>query len=94
MPEIKPFPQPKLDIPQGAHEVLPRLSSRGLLLGPSGSGKTLTVVRMIVDPEFYGKNVWSKVYIISPTASVDPAMDPVREFAKKNSKSRGGYQFY
>ena len=81
MPEIVPFNEPKLDIPQGNHEILPRLSFRGLVQGPSNSGKTVLVVRLLVDPQFY-RGAFDKIYVFSPTASSDPGMDPLREYVK------------
>jgi hypothetical protein len=70
-----------VQMPQPKNEVIPRLPCRGLVLAPSNSGKTNAVVTMLTDPRFY-KGMFTRVYWCSPTASVDPALDPLRRYVE------------
>ena len=72
--------------PQPKNDVLPSLPCRLCAYGPGSSGKTNALVTMITDPRFYGgKNtVWDKIFWCSPTATIDPALDPLREFVHDN----------
>ena len=51
----------------------------GCFLAPSGGGKTTTLVSLLLGP--YAK-VFNAVHVFSPSADIDSAWDPVREFAK------------
>ena len=83
--EIKPLKEGHaVTYRQPKNDILPRIPFRGLCLAPSGSGKTVTIVNMLTRPEFYGDSCFSHVYWCSPTATIDPALDALREYAKKN----------
>ena len=74
-----------VEFPQAANEVLPRLALRGIALGPSSSGKTTMLVTMLTDARFY-KGKFSHIYWCSPTASVDPSLDVLREYIREQGK--------
>ena len=70
-----------VQMPQPNNEVIPRLPCRGLVLAPSNSGKTNAVVTMLTDKRFY-RGMFRRIYWCSPTASVDPALDPLRRYVE------------
>ena len=72
----------RVKLPQPSNQVIPPLAMRLLALGPSSSGKTNALVTMITDARFYGKNVWERIYWVSPTASVDPSLDQLRDYVR------------
>ena len=71
----------RVEVPQPTNKTLPSLPMRGLFLGPSSAGKTNLIVTMLTDPRFY-KNKFSKIYWMSPSATIDPGLDPLREYVK------------
>ena len=71
----------KVEVPQPTNKILPSLPMRGLFLGPSSAGKSNLIVTMLTDPRFY-KNKFSKIYWCSPSASVDPGLEPLRDYVK------------
>ena len=64
---------------QSKNDVLPRLPIRALALGNSGNGKTNLIATLITDERFY-RGCFEKIYWFSPTAKIDDALDPVREY--------------
>ena len=64
---------------QSKSDVLPRLPIRALCLGNSGNGKTNLISTLITDERFY-RGCFEKIYWFSPTAKIDDALDPVREY--------------
>ena len=70
-----------VEFPQAKNEVLPKLPLRGIFLGPSSSGKTNMLVTLLTDARFY-KGKFSHIYWCSPTASVDPSLDVIREYIR------------
>ena len=72
---------PEIKFPQGASEALPQLPLRGIALGNSGSGKTNMISTLITDPRFY-RGKFQKAYWLSPTALIDDALQPLRDFVE------------
>ena len=70
-----------VEFPQAKNEILPRLPLRAIALGPSSSGKTNMLVTMLTDSRFY-KGKFSHVYWCSPTATVDPSLDVLRDYIR------------
>lgn len=70
---------PELRFPQAESSVLPALPIRAIALGGSGSGKTNMISTLITDPRFY-KGRFAKIYWASPTALIDDALQPLREY--------------
>ena len=77
---IQQHPTPQYVTEQPAHEHLPPLPLRGLLLGPSGSGKTVALVDMLV--RLY-KGCWARIYVFSPSVDVDSAWLPVKKYVEE-----------
>ena len=69
----------EIPFPQGTSEALPQLPLRCLTAGNSGSGKTNMISTLITDPRFF-RGKWTKVFWLSPTALIDDALQPVRDF--------------
>ena len=67
--------------PQAKNGVLPSLPCRLLALSPGSGGKTTTLITMITDPRFY-RGRFSKIVWCSPSATVDPALDVLREYVR------------
>ena len=82
MPSIEPLKEPGYEYPQSKTSIMPRLPVRGLVLAPGSGGKTTMLVRMLVDKEFWGGK-FSRIYWMSPSASVDDSLDPLRDYVKK-----------
>ena len=61
-------------------EPFPRVPGSGCILGPTGSGKTQLTVQMLLQPY---RNVFSRIYVFSPSVHIDNAWDPVREHNRK-----------
>ena len=72
---------PEITFPQGASEALPQLPLRAIALGNSGSGKTNMISTLITDPRFY-RGKFQKAYWLSPTALIDDALQPLRDFVE------------
>ena len=51
------------------------------------------ITRLIVDPQFYGGK-FSRVYWISPSATVDEGLDPLRDYVKKIQDQDKDPSFY
>ena len=93
MPTVEPLKEPSASFPQSATEILPKLPVRGLVLGPGSGGKSTMITRLIVDPQFYGGK-FSRVYWISPSATVDEGLDPLRDYVKKIQDQDKDPSFY
>ncbi len=70
-----------VQIPQAKSDILPALPLRMLCLAPGSSGKTTVIVTLLTDPRFY-RGKFSKMYWCSPSATVDPALDVLREYVR------------
>ena len=82
--EIGPLRQGyQVELPQPKSKVLPPLAARIIALGPSSSGKTNMLVTLLTDPRFY-RGKFERIYWCSPTATVDPALDVLREYVQEN----------
>ncbi len=82
MPTIEPFKEPSYEYPKSKTEILARLPIRALVLSPGSGGKTTMITRLLVDKQFYGGK-FSRIYWFSPSATVDDALDPLRDYVKK-----------
>ena len=81
MPSIAPLKEPGYEYPQSKTDILPKLPVRGLVLAPGSGGKTTMLTRLLVDKQFYGGR-FSRIYWLSPSATVDDSLDPLREYVK------------
>ena len=77
---VKPINETKYDFKQSKYDYVPQVPFRALITGPSGSGKSLMLVSMILD--IY-KNVFSRVYIFSPSIEVDSIWLPVKKYIRE-----------
>jgi hypothetical protein len=71
-----------VDFPQAKNKILPPLPLRALVLAPSSGGKTNMLVTLLTDPRFY-KGKFSHIYWCSPTATVDPSLDVLRDYIRE-----------
>ena len=67
--------------------ILPQLAMRAIALGPSSSGKTNAIVTMLTDKRFY-RDKFDQIYWCSPTATVDPALDVLREYIETTDQDQ------
>ena len=80
MPVLKRPAEMHWNFRQPSDEIFPRCpGANGCFLGPSGTGKTTTLISMLLGPY---KSVFDRISVWSPSAEVDSAWNPVREFAK------------
>jgi hypothetical protein len=82
MPTIEPLKQPGYEYPQSQTNILPKLHVRALVLAPGSGGKSTMITRLLVDKQFYGQK-FSRIYWLSPSATVDDSLDPLREYVNK-----------
>ena len=82
-PDIKPIDEISYEFPQSKYEVVPKVPFRAIITGPSGSGKSVLLTNMVLD--IY-KNVFSRIYIWSPSINVDSIWLPVKKYIKEGMK--------
>ncbi len=51
------------------------------------------ITRLLVDKQFYGGK-FSRIYWFSPSATVDDALDPLRDYVKKIQKQEDDPSFH
>ena len=73
----------KVELPQPKNPILPRQALRAICLGPSSSGKSNLLVTLLTDARFY-RNLFSRVFWCSPTATVDSSLDVLRRYVETN----------
>mgnify|MGYP006203786527 FL=1 len=57
-----------------------KLPFRSLVLGPSGSGKGVLLQNLILDVY---KDVFARIYLMSPSIHVDRTWGPVKKYIKR-----------
>ena len=72
---LKRIPEIKWNYTQ-PEEPFPKVPGSGLILGPTGSGKSSLAVQMLLQPY---KDVFSRVYVFSPSVDIDDLWNPVRK---------------
>ena len=82
-PHVKPIDEIEYTFPQSKYQVVPKVPFRAIITGPSGSGKSVLLTNIILD--IY-KNVFSRVYIWSPSIEVDSIWLPVKKYIKQQMK--------
>ena len=82
-PQIAPIKLKEFEARQSKHEMVPRLPMRSVVLGPSGSGKTILLQNLILDVY---RNCFSRIFIFSPSISVDATWQPVKQYIEKEMK--------
>ena len=63
---------------------------RAIALGPSSSGKTNAIVTMLTDERFY-RGRFDRIFWCSPTATVDPALDVLRDYIETTDQDQEKY---
>ena len=77
---IQPIKVKEHEVKQSKYHQVGKLPIRSILLAPSGSGKTVLLQNMILD--IY-KGCFERIYIFSPSVSIDSTWAPVREYLNK-----------
>ncbi|CAE7444260.1 unnamed protein product, partial [Symbiodinium pilosum] len=77
------FPTPDYSCKQPSDPVVPKLPSTGILLGPSKSGKTVALISMILEQY---RGCFERIYIFSPSISVDDGWRPVKQYIEETMK--------
>ena len=80
---VKPVNVKEYDFKQSKYDVAPRLSFSQIITGPSGSGKVTSLQSMVLD--IY-RDVFERIYIWSPSISVDSNWTPVKKYIQDNLK--------
>jgi hypothetical protein len=83
---------PKIKQPEASElGIVPKVAFRFMFTGPSNSGKSNTG-RWILDKYYTkgGKSFFSRVYIFSPTAKIDPTWDGVAGVRSSDKITTGG----
>ena len=78
--EIKPIKSIEYKCKQPKFEFMGSLPSRSVFLGPSSSGKTTVIANLILN---HYRGCFEKIYIWSPTMSVDTRWNSIKEYCKK-----------
>ena len=82
-PKIEPINIKDYTVKQSKYEIVPKLPTRQIVLGPSGSGKTVYLVSLILDVY---KDLFARIYIFSPSISVDSSWLPVKKYIEDHMK--------
>ena len=80
---IEPIKEVEFTVKQSKYEIAPRLPMRSIILGPSGSGKTVLLTNLIL--KVY-RDTFERIYIFSPSTSVDYAWAPVKKYIEEQMK--------
>jgi hypothetical protein len=83
VPNIVPIKLTEFKSKQSKYKMVGNLPTRSVICGPSGSGKGILLQNMILD--IY-RDCFSRIYIFSPSISVDHTWKPVKEYIEKNMK--------
>ena len=83
IPIVKPVNVKEYDFKQSKYEVAPKLPFSQIITGPSGSGKGILLQSMILD--IY-RGVFERIYIWSPSISVDSNWTPVKRYIQNELK--------
>jgi GTPase SAR1 family protein len=81
--KIEPIKLKEYTSKQSKHDFVPKVPFRSIVLGPSGSGKTVLITNLILDVY---KDVFQRIFIFSPSVSVDASWHPVIDYIKKDMK--------
>ena len=76
-PDIKPIAVKEYIVKPSKYGQVQKLPLRGIILGPSNSGKGVLLQNMILD--IY-RDCFERVYIFSPSLSVDTTWLPVKSY--------------
>ena len=83
-PKIEPPKVQEFSVKQSKYNVLNKtLPTRAIICAPSGSGKTVLLTNYILD--IY-RNLFSRIYIFSPSISVDANWNPVKQYIANELK--------
>ena len=82
-PSIKPIQLKESSSKQSHYEIAPKLPMRSMLVAPSGAGKTVLLTNMILD--IYN-GCFSRIYIWSPSITVDSTWKPVKDYIRDHIK--------
>ena len=83
IPIVKPINVKEYDFKQSKYEVAPKLPVSMIITGPSGSGKGILLQSLILD--IY-RDVFARVYVWSPSVSIDPNWSPVKRYIQTELK--------
>ena len=81
IPIVKPVNEIKYEFKQSKYSNVPKVPFRALIFGPSGSGKSVLLVSLILD--IY-RDVFSRVFVFSPSVNHDSIWLPVKKYVKEN----------
>ena len=83
IPIVKSINVKEYDFKQSKYDIAPRLPFSQIITGPSGSGKGILLQSMILD--IY-RHVFERIYVWSPSISVDSNWLPVKKYIQDNLK--------
>jgi hypothetical protein len=64
---------------------LPKHPIRAIVAASSGGGKTYVMIEMILQQY---RGVWDKIYVFSPSATVDRQWEPVKDYVKRHLRQK------
>ena len=83
IPIVKPINVKEYEFKQSKYEVAPKLPFSMIITGPSGSGKGILLQSLTLD--IY-RDVFARVYVWSPSVSIDPNWTPVKRYIETELK--------
>ena len=80
MGKIKLFPRQSIAV-SSSDPVVPLVPCTGIFLGPSKSGKTVALISLILEQY---RGVFERIYIFSPSVSIDDGWIPVKKYIEED----------
>ena len=81
VPVILPHKTKQYHIKQSKYDIPPSLPFKSIIYAPSNSGKTVLITNLI---ENVYRDVFERVYIFSPSISVDDAWRSTKKYLNEN----------
>ena len=84
IPKIEPVKVQEFNVKQSKYDMVGKLPTRAIICAPSGGGKTVLLSNLILDVY---RNCFSRIYIFSPSITIDYTWAPVKKHIEHDMKA-------